>query len=144
MNLSAISVVAVGLLAAGTALAHHSFSMFDDKQEIVLKGTLKQVQWTNPHIFVQVLVPDSQGKLVEWSIEGNSPNLIARGNRSGLQLKGMKPGEPIIVTASPLRNGAPGGSLISVTLADGRLMYGEAYRAVPPKEAEKKEIAPAR
>ena len=52
--------------------------MFDQTQQKTLVGVVKQVQWTNPHIWVQVLVPDKGGPPTEWSIEGGSPNGLSR------------------------------------------------------------------
>ncbi len=53
--------------------------MFDQTKETTLNGKLKELQWTNPHIWVQVMAPDpATGKDVEWSIEGGSPNNLAR------------------------------------------------------------------
>ena len=71
-----INRISLGLLLtlgawAGVASAHHSFAMFDQAQTRTLVGTVKQVQWTNPHIWVQVLVKDEKtGGTAEWSIEG--------------------------------------------------------------------------
>jgi len=43
-------------------LAHHSFAAeFDDKQPIKLTGTLKKVEWTNPHIWYYVEVKNPDG-----------------------------------------------------------------------------------
>ena len=47
--------------------------MFDDKKEVVLKGEVKEFQWSNPHTWIQLNVTDASGKVVEWSIEGGSP-----------------------------------------------------------------------
>jgi hypothetical protein len=54
------------LLLAGFALpvlGHHSFSMFDDKKEVVLKGEVKEFQWSNPHTWIQLNVTDASGKV---------------------------------------------------------------------------------
>jgi Family of unknown function (DUF6152) len=60
-------------------LAHHSGAMFDDKSSVTLTGTVKQFQWTNPHCWIQVLVPDKSGP-VEWSVEMGSPSQLFRGD----------------------------------------------------------------
>ena len=66
-------------VASATALAHHSAAMFDDSRVVELKGVVKELQWTNPHIWVQVMAKDpASGKEVEWSIEGGSPNGLSR------------------------------------------------------------------
>jgi len=109
------------LLAAGAfavvAQAHHSFSMFDMKKDMTVTGTVKDFQWTNPHIWVQVLVKGEDGKTVEWSIEGNSPSVLSR---QGWTKRSLKAGDSITVTMHPLRDGGAGGSLVKILTADGK------------------------
>ncbi|HUQ53613.1 MAG TPA: DUF6152 family protein, partial [Gammaproteobacteria bacterium] len=51
-----LSISAAALFGAGVpAVAHHSDSMFDEKV-VELTGTVKALQWTNPHIWLQVVV----------------------------------------------------------------------------------------
>jgi hypothetical protein len=107
------AAAALTLLATGTS-AHHSFAMFDQAKEVTLEGTVKELQWTNPHIWVQVLAKDpASGKDVEWSIEGGSPNNLAR---KGWSRNVMKAGDKITVVMHPLKNGEHGGSLMKVTV----------------------------
>jgi hypothetical protein len=110
-----VAIVAAGLLApvSGTALAHHSFAMFDQGKETKLVGVIKEVQWTNPHIWLQVLVKDPSGKDVEWSIEGGSPNGLAR---QGWKRSSVKPGDQVEVVIHPLKNGDKGGSVMRVSV----------------------------
>ena len=113
------------LLLAGVvapALAHHSFSMFDDKKEVVLKGEVKEFQWSNPHTWIQLNVTDAAGKVVEWSIEGGSPNLVGR---QGWKRNTFKPGDQVEITVHPMRDGQPGGSFMRAVLADGRKLGGD-------------------
>jgi hypothetical protein len=105
---------ALATLLATTASAHHSFAMFDQQKDMTLSGTVKELQWTNPHIWVQVLVKDPEtGKDVEWSIEGGSPNNLAR---RGWKRDIMKAGDKIDIVIHPLKNGDKGGSLVKVTI----------------------------
>jgi hypothetical protein len=99
--------------------AHHSFSMFDMKKEMVISGEVKEFQWTNPHIWVQVLVPGEDGKVVEWSIEGNSPSTLSR---TGWSKRSVTAGEKVSVTIHPLRDGQPGGSLVKIVREDGSVV----------------------
>jgi hypothetical protein len=96
-----------------SASAHHSFAMFDNTKETTLNGTIKELQWTNPHIWIQVLVGDPAGKVVEWSIEGGSPNNLAR---KGWSRNSLKSGDKVVITIHPLKNGDNGGSLMKVTV----------------------------
>jgi len=108
---------AVLALACGAASAHHSFAMFDQVAEKTLVGTIKEVQWTNPHIWVQVLVKNpATGQDVEWSIEGASPNALSR---QGWSRNSLKAGDQVEVVIHPLKNGDNGGSLIRISV-DGK------------------------
>ena len=112
----AAAVAASGL--AAPAFAHHSFAMFDSSKQVTLVGTVKEFQWTNPHTWVQLNVPTS-GKVVEWSIEGGSPNGLAR---RGWKSSSLKPGDKVTIVVSPMKDGSNGGSLKTVTLADGKVL----------------------
>jgi hypothetical protein len=105
--------------AASQAGAHHSTAMFDARKEVVLNGTVKQFQYTNPHSWIQVMVPGEGGQLVEWSIETSAPIVLLR---AGIKPTALQPGEKVTVRAHPLKDGAPGGSLIDVKKADGTLL----------------------
>jgi hypothetical protein len=98
----------------GTASAHHSFAMFDATQTKTLVGTVKQVQWTNPHIWVQIMVPDAKtGVAAEWSIEGGSPNGLSR---QGWRRSSIKEGDAIEMTIHPLKDGTNGGSMMKAMI----------------------------
>lgn len=120
-----ISAVLVACIAP--AAAHHSANMFDPQKEVVLDGTIKEFQWTNPHIWIQVLVADAKGATVEWSVEGGSPNLVGR---QGWKRNSFKPGDKVVMKIRPMRNGDPGGSFVSATFADGRTLGGT--QGAPP------------
>jgi hypothetical protein len=110
---AAIGVVA--LLTFASASAHHTFSMFDFKNNVTLTGSVKQFQWNNPHCFIQLLVP-KDGAMQEWSIEMGSPMHLMR---NGLKPKSLNPGDKITVVIHPMRDGSSGGDFVSATLADG-------------------------
>ena len=95
--------------------------MFDDKKEVVLKGAVKEFQWSNPHTWIQLNVTDASGKVVEWSIEGGSPNLVGR---QGWKRNTFKAGDQVEITVHPLRDGQPGGSFMRAVLPDGRTLGG--------------------
>jgi hypothetical protein len=123
-----LTICLVLAAAALPVVAHHSFNMFDDKKEIVLKGEVKEFQWSNPHTWIQLNVTDSAGKVVEWSIEGGSPNLLGR---QGWKRNSLKPGDKLEVTVHPLRDGQPGGSFMRAVRPDGTRLGGDQIRAVP-------------
>jgi hypothetical protein len=109
----------MALLGAGTAFAHHSMSMFDRDKTIVLEGTVKEFQWTNPHSWLDVAVPDGNGGSVVWGLELRSLNELLH---EGWKPSTLKPGDKVKVSLHPLRNGDHGGMLGDITLADGRVL----------------------
>ncbi len=108
-----VAGLASAALAAAPALAHHSFAMFDNDKSITIEGTVKEFQWTNPHIWVQVMVKDASGKEVEWSVEGGSPNGLSR---QGWSRRSANAGDKVSVVVHPLKDGNAGGSLISMEI----------------------------
>jgi hypothetical protein len=119
-KLLALAAAALTAGAAAPALAHHSFAMFDNQKEVQLVGTVKEFQWTNPHTWIQVVVPDAAGTSTsEWSVEGGNPGDLAR---RGWKKTSLKPGDKVTVRIHPMKNGSNGGSLVGVTLADGTVV----------------------
>lgn len=126
-----LAVAAMGsLVLAGPASSHHSFAMFDSERTIELAGTVREFQWANPHTWVQLDVTQS-GRNTEWSIEGRSPNVLARRGWNRLTLR---PGDRVTLTVHPLKDGRPGGAIVSVRFADGRVLNADTPTAVDTNE----------
>lgn len=94
------------------ARAHHSGLMYDREKDVTLEGTVKEWQWTNPHVYLQVMVTDSKGVAVEWSIEGGA---LVNMKRAGWERTAFKPGDKVSVLFHPLKSGAAGGTVIDAT-----------------------------
>lgn len=115
-----MSVRIVGLamlFASRVALAHHSFAMFDMQHDLDLRGVAKSFTWQSPHSWLQVMVKNANGTPVEWSIEMGAPIMLYK---TGMRAASVKAGDVVSMVVHPLRDGRPGGSLVSVVLADGR------------------------
>lgn len=114
----AAAVALVVLAGASTALAHHSFAMFDMGKEIILDGTVSEFRWTNPHTWIKLKVME-KGQLVEYAIETPSPNDLSR---RGWTSTSLKVGEKARITIHPLRNGDKGGTFVRGVLASGKTL----------------------
>jgi hypothetical protein len=103
--------------AATPALAHHSFAMYDMTQVVTLKGSIKEFQWTNPHVLVWLVNDPADTQPPDlWTIElPTSPGNLTR---VGWSKHSLKAGDRVIVEISPLRNGKHGGSFKKATLVD--------------------------
>ena len=115
-----VTAAAVALVAAGSAAAHHSTAMFDMRKDVVLQGTIKEFQWTNPHTWIVFEVPNGSGGTDEYGIEGMSPNYLAR---VGWDKHTLSSGEKVELTIHPLKDGRKGGFNVSVKKADGTVMW---------------------
>ena len=111
------SAAFIGLVAGAYPVsAHHSTTMFDRDNVIVLDGVVKELHWTNPHVAIFIEnaaakpgVPDGL-----WVIELTSPgNLV----RSGWTRSIIKPGDKVTAEVHQLRDGTKGGGLRKITLA---------------------------
>lgn len=120
-------MAALLVLSATTtaAFAHHSFAMFDRSKRIRLSGTVKEFQFTNPHVWVQVIVADAKtGKTTEWGIESVS---VSNLKRSGWNRNSLKPGDKVVLTIFPLISGKPGGGALIDATVDGKLLSLGSY-----------------
>ena len=106
------------LVALGAPLfGHHSFTMFDMTKQITITGTVTSFEWTNPHCYIEIDVPDPQGAAKHWSIELGSPSIL---QQAGWKFSSLKKGDETTLVISPLKNGKAGGFLNTATLPDGR------------------------
>ena len=106
------------LLLPAPAFAHHSFAMFDTANPVTLTGVVTAFEWTNPHSYIEIDVPEGAGSK-HWTIELGSTSILQRG---GWKFSTIKKGDKITAVVSPLRNGEPGSLLVRVTLPDGRVL----------------------
>jgi hypothetical protein len=117
LRMMAAALAAAGMMIAAQAVsAHHSAAMFDDEKTLELRGTIKELQWTNPHIWIQVIVED-KGTKTEWSLEGGSPNSLSR---RGWRSTTFKPGDVVTVRLNPMKDGTPAGGFVGAKFADGK------------------------
>ena len=114
---AAICSIVFALLAGGAPVSgHHSFAMFDTASQVTLKGVVTAFEWTNPHAYIELDVPDDRGGTKHWTIELGSTSILMRG---GWKFNTLKKGDKVTAVVNPLRNGEPGSLLSRITLPDG-------------------------
>ena len=117
-----IAAALLAMFAAGATLAaHHSFAAeFDGSKPVTLKGTVTQMEWTNPHAWLHIDVKGPAGKTVTWMIEGGAPNaLLRRGwNRTSVAV-----GTAVVVQGYRARDGSNRASGGDLTLPDGKKLF---------------------
>jgi len=109
-------VCAALLAVTASAWAHHSFAVYDHTRTLTLRGTVTKFQWTNPHAFLELDVPQADKTVKHYSIELTSINMMQRvGWRSNM----IKAGDKVTAVIAPLLTGESVGLGLEVTLADG-------------------------
>jgi hypothetical protein len=89
--------------------------MFDLTRTVTLEGTVREFQWTSPHVWIQLVVPGEDGQDVEWSIEGGVPNRLFR---AGWRPNSFEPGDHVTVLANPMRDAGKAALFVGARLAD--------------------------
>jgi hypothetical protein len=115
-----IALIAAGLtlILSGVAAAHHSGAAYDTDHPKTMEGTVKTVNWTNPHITFVVEADAKGGEPAStWVFEVSSPGVLTR---SGWTKNSLRPGDHAVFLYAPLRDGNPGGFLLKVTMPNGQ------------------------
>ena len=127
-RLTRLPVVAVVLLIPTFAAAHHALQAEFDitKPARHWTGTLKGIEWVNPHSRFFIDVDDGSGKVVTWTFQSASPNGL---RRAGLRRNGsFEVGKTYTVIGYPARDGSPVAFVEQITLPDGptvRIWFGD-------------------
>jgi len=112
----ALGAILAAALCPNAALAHHSPVMFDQAQQVMLTGTVRDFQWTNPHSYIQLVVKNGLGQDEEWNLEMAAPTYLYN---LGWRPATVKAGDILSVTIAPLCKGGRGGLLLKAATADG-------------------------
>ena len=122
-------IIQASFVVGGTslALAHHSYSAFEMAGTRVITGTIKKMDWTNPHTWIWIDVANEQGVVETWGIEGMSPNYL---ERRGWSRNTIKVGDKLSITFHPLTNGDKGGRFQSAQRPTGSV-----HGLTPPPSA---------
>src|SRR5690348_2555226 len=115
-------VAGLALCSIAPALAHHSFSAeYDDKKPVKVTGTVKKVEWMNPHIWFYVEGKDEiSGRTAVWGFSAAPPGMLAR---RGITRNALKIGDTVKVDGFLAKDGSANASGGKITFADGRQVF---------------------
>jgi hypothetical protein len=101
------------------ATAHHSFAMFEPEKTVTLDATVENVEWSNPHIWVNLIVNNAQGQPEKWGVEAGATNTMLR---FGWKRSTLKPGDKVTATIHPMKDGTHNGSLVKFVTESGQTL----------------------
>ena len=124
-----VSIAAVGLLVQAPLIAHHGAAAFDVGKKVVLKGTVKQWIYSNPHCLLTLEVTGEDGQVVRWIVEGQAPNVVFP---AGYRKDTFTFGDQVSVTVEPVKNGRPLGRILAAVTADGKTLGAASSQSTTP------------
>jgi len=111
----------LSLILAAPASAHHSvLAVYDVNKLITVSGTVAKVEWISPHSFITVNAKDADGNVKKWAFE-TGYGALRKAGMSRADRGGIKPGDEIVISAAPAKDGSTNGYLRELKLADGRV-----------------------
>jgi hypothetical protein len=115
--------IAIGMLcAAAPGLAHHGAPVqYDASRPVEIKGTVKTIEWQNPHAGFTLVVEEPDGKVTTWEFElAGATNLLRR----SWTKNSLRVGDWVSVKALAARDGSPTANAIDIRISDGRPLFG--------------------
>jgi hypothetical protein len=115
-----VILLGASIVTAGTAIAHHGFADYDMTRHESVVGKVRAFQWTNPHTWLWLDVPDGKGGFTLYAFEGMSPNYLGR---RGWTRHSLESGDKITVNFFPFKDPSKhGGTLASATKENGEVL----------------------
>jgi hypothetical protein len=108
-------------LATTSASAHHAFNAeYDEGDRVALKGTVAELEWTNPHSRIVLAVQRADGAIAKWEVELGTPGMLAS---RGVRRDDLRIGAQVAVDGYRARNKALAAAARILTLPDGTELF---------------------
>ena len=130
---SAFAALAVALGVAASAIpaaAHHGASGYDNSKMTVVKATITEFVWMNPHSQVKFDTADEKGVVTHWNIEAPPPTMLTE---RGWNRASLKPGMVVTMHFNAAKNGTPVGIMRRAVMPNGEDLW-----AYPPPDVLEK------
>jgi hypothetical protein len=113
---------ALSLAFCCETFAHHSTAAeFDNRKPITFTGTVKKIQWMNPHIYTLIETKGADGKPLVYRVEGSAPNALYR---QGWRMDTLHVGDTVTVSGLRSKNEASMNiGQAKITTADGKRVF---------------------
>jgi len=103
-SLRSVSIAtALCAVVPSVAGAHHSSSLFLFDKRVTVEGTIVNVAWQNPHVYLTIESRGPDGKPVQQDVQGASLSMI---KTFGLTREKLAPGTHVKIDAAAQKSGA--------------------------------------
>ena len=83
---------------------------------------------SDPHCLLTLEVTGDDGKVVQWVVETQAPNVVFP---VGYRKDSFKAGDQVTIIVEPVKNGRPIGRILQATLANGKTLGATPAPAAP-------------
>jgi hypothetical protein len=101
--LALLSTLIALVILSVPVLAHHGTAAFDTTKMVKVKGTVTNLQFTNPHVLLFFDCKNEKGDTEQWQGELTAPNKLIR---AGWDKHTLKPGDSVTVGGYAAISGA--------------------------------------
>jgi uncharacterized protein DUF6152 len=111
------------LLAALPAVAHHSVAAeYDFEKPIEFTGTLKQMEWINPHAMLHLEVTNSDGSKTVWLFQTTGAAALRQRGLARASQGGLTVGQTYAISGYAAKNGKSQGFIKTLKMPDGKVI----------------------
>ena len=116
MLFRALVLATAALVVGNVARGHHSHANYDVTEYTHLEGSVTEVLWINPHIWIYVEVTGEDGSSAVWFLETATPSSLAQ---NGVTRDTVRVGDTVSVRCHQLKDRSNGCLLGYLTGRDG-------------------------
>lgn len=83
--------------SSAPAHAHHNYALYDRCTRVSLEGDIASIEWTNPHVLIDLKTGDAQTYRIEWAA-------LQQLAQAHVSTDALKAGDHVVIVGSVMRD----------------------------------------